>query len=56
MQEYSFQIVYHKDSLHANADALSCSPLLTSSKSSPMTSVQNLTVCMEDAQKSDLVF
>jgi len=56
VQEYSFQIVYCKGSLHANVDALSRSPLHTSSKSAAMTSVQNLTVCIKDAQKSDLVF
>jgi len=52
----SFQIVYRKGSIHANADALSYSPLHTSSKSAAMTSVQNLTICMKYAQKSDLVF
>ena len=56
MQEYSFQIVYRKGSLHANADALSRSPLHTSSKSAAMTSLHNLTVCMKDAQQSDRVF
>ena len=39
---YSFQIVYCKCSLHANA--LSHSPLHTSSKSAAVTSIQSLTV------------
>jgi len=56
LQEYSFQTVYCKGSLHANADVLSCSPLHTSSKSAAMTPVQNLTVCRKDAQQIDLVF
>ena len=39
MQENSFPIVYRKGSLHANTDALSGSPLHTSSKSAAMTSI-----------------
>jgi len=51
VQKYNFQIVYRKGSFNVNADALSHSPLHTSSKSAAITSIQNLTVCMKDTQQ-----
>ena len=56
VQEYSFQIVYRKGSLNVNADALSRSPIHSSSQPVEMTSVQKLTIRMKDAQQSDPVF
>ena len=56
IQECSFQIVYRKDSLNVNADALSHSPIHSSSQTVAMTSVQQLTIRMKDAQQSDPVF
>ena len=56
MQQYSFQIVYRKGSLNVNADTLSRSPIHISSQPVAMTSVQQLTIRMKDAQQSDPVF
>jgi len=55
MQEYSFQIVYCKGSLNANTDALSRSPIHSASQPVAMTSIQQLTIQLEDAQQSDPV-